>query len=122
MATMGDNALFIDTNVLVFANVLETPLHQQALQAITTAQQQGRTLWISRQVIREYLMVMTRPQAFENLSRKTVLDQVSQFRERFEIADDTSQVMDQLIRLMNEFKFGGKQVHDANIVRLHAGV
>jgi predicted nucleic acid-binding protein len=62
MATMDDNPLFIDTNILVYANVIETPFHEQALAAINTAHQAGRTIWISRQVIREYLVTLTRPQ------------------------------------------------------------
>ena len=55
---MDDNTLFIDTNILVYANVIE----------------------------------------------------------RFLIADDTAAVSEQLVTLMGEFKIGGKQVHDANIV------
>lgn len=27
MVTMDDNALFVDTNVLVYTNVVETPFH-----------------------------------------------------------------------------------------------
>ncbi|QEA39103.1 type II toxin-antitoxin system VapC family toxin [Pistricoccus aurantiacus] len=76
----------------------------------------GRTLWISRQIIREYLVTMTRPQTFENLSKATVLEQVDQFVEHFHIADDTATVTNQLTRLVNDFPIGGKQVHDANIV------
>ncbi len=29
MATMDDKALFVDTNVLVYANVIETPMHEK---------------------------------------------------------------------------------------------
>lgn len=116
MATMDDNALFVDTNVLVYANVIETPFHEQALEAINAAYQANRTIWISRQVIREYLVTMTRPQAFENLPKATVLEQIDQFIERFQVADDTAAVTGQLIKLMGEFQIGGKQVHDANIV------
>ncbi len=76
MATTDDNPLLIDTNVLVYANVIETPFHEQALAAINTAHQAGRPIWISRQVIREYLVTLTRPQTFENLPRATVLKQV----------------------------------------------
>ena len=116
MATMDDKALFIDTNVLVYANVMEAPLHEPALAAIHTAHQAGRTLWISRQVIREYLMTLTRPQVFENLPKATVLEQVAQFLERFQVADDTTAVTRQLLTLMEHYQIGGKQVHDANIV------
>lgn len=116
MATMDDNALFVDTNVLVYANIIETPFHEQALAAINAAYQANRTLWISRQVIREYLVTMTRPQAFENLPRATVLEQIGQFTERFEVADDTPAVTERLLQLLADYKLGGKQVHDANIV------
>lgn len=116
MATMDDSPLFIDTNILVYANIIETPFHEQALAAINTAHNAGRTIWISRQVIREYLVTLTRPQVFENLPRATVLKQVDQFIERFQVADDTAAVSEQLVKLMSDFKIGGKQVHDANIV------
>ena len=116
MAMMDDNAVFIDTNILVFANVIETPFHEPALAAVNAADQAGRTIWISRQIIREYLVTLTRPQTFENLPRVTVFEQVDQFRKRFEVADDTRTVTEQLIKLLGDFKVGGKQVHDANIV------
>jgi predicted nucleic acid-binding protein len=104
MATMDDNPLFIDTNILVYANVIETPFHEQALAAINAAHEAGRTIWISRQVIREYLVTLTRPQVFENLPRATVLEQVDQFIERFQVVDDTATVSKQLVKLMSDFK------------------
>ncbi|HEX20603.1 MAG TPA: PIN domain-containing protein [Acidiferrobacteraceae bacterium] len=113
---MDDKSLFVDTNVLVYANVIETPFHEQALAAINTAHKAGRSIWISRQVIREYLVTLTRPQTFENLPRTTVLEQVDQFIDRFQVADDTTVVTEQLAKLMQNFKIGGKQIHDANIV------
>ncbi|WP_372720338.1 type II toxin-antitoxin system VapC family toxin [Immundisolibacter sp.] len=113
---MDDNALFVDTNVLVYANVIETPFHEQALAAINAAYQANRTIWISRQIIREYLVTMTRPQAFENLPKATALEQIDQFIERFQVADDTAAVTGQLVKLMGDFQIGGKQVHDTNIV------
>jgi predicted nucleic acid-binding protein len=110
------SALFVDTNVLVYANVAEAPLHAQALSALTRAQQAGRTLWISRQVLREYLVTLTRPQAFAAVPRATVLEQVQRFVERFDVADDTAAVTAQLCKLMADIPVGGKQVHDANLV------
>ncbi len=116
MTTMADSPLFIDTNILVYANVIETPFHKQALATINIAHDAGRTIWISRQVIREYLVTLTRPQVFENLPRATVLEQIDLFFERFQVTDDTAAVTGQLITLMGDFEIGGKQVHDANIV------
>ena len=116
MATMGDKALFVDTNILVYANVIETPFHEQALSVINTAHQENRAIWISRQVIREYLVTLTRPQAFDNLPKEIVLEQVKQFIKKLEVADDTASVSEELLQLLADFKVGGKQIHDANIV------
>jgi len=108
MATMDDSPLFVDTNVLIYANVIETPFHDRALAAVKAAYQMGRTLWIGRQAIREYLVTMTRPQTFENLPRARVLEQVDQFIEQCQVADDTVAVTRQLIKLLGDFKIGGK--------------
>lgn len=112
----ADGALFIDTNTLVYANVLEAPLHKSALTAITTAFEDGRELWISHQVIREYLATLTRPQIFGAVPKQTVLIQVSQFLEQFNVADDNLAVTENLLNLMTHYEIGGKKVHDANIV------
>ncbi len=64
MTTGAASALFLDTNVLVYANVASAPLHDTALEAIRRHYQSGTRLWISRQVIREYLATLSRPQTF----------------------------------------------------------
>jgi predicted nucleic acid-binding protein len=115
-AEQPTSALFIDTNVLVYANVNEAPQHQAALAAIDQAREDGRVLWISRQVLREYLVTLTRPQAFQDVPLTTVLEQVRLFQDYFEVADDTDAVTDQLMQLTDDILIGGKQVHDANIV------
>ena len=45
-----------------------------------------------------------------------MLQQVDQFIDWFQLADDTTSVTEQLVKLMEEFNVAGKQVHDANIV------
>ncbi len=57
MATTAASPMFLDTNVLVYAGVTSAPLHAAALHPIQGREQAGVTLWISRQVIREYLAV-----------------------------------------------------------------
>lgn len=116
MAKMDVKPLFIDTNILVYASVKESPFHEQALTALETAYNTERPLWISRQIIREFLVIMTRPQAFETLSKETVLQQANDFCHRFNVADDTSNVTKELLSLLKQFPGGGKQVHDMNIV------
>jgi predicted nucleic acid-binding protein len=117
MATMDDKPLFVDTNILIYANVATAPFHEQALNAIKTAHQSMRPIWISRQILREFFAARTRPQTFSQpLSQNVVIDRIRYFEERFQVADDTASVTGQLIKLMRDFKIEGKQVHDANIV------
>jgi predicted nucleic acid-binding protein len=111
------NSVFVDTNVLVYANVASAPLHQEALEAIRVQRHDGATLWISRQVLREYLATISRSQTNTGLvSRTTLTDQVRAFEHEFQIADELSAVTNNLLALYETVNLGGKQVHDANIV------
>ena len=110
-------SLFVDTNILIYANVATAPLHEAALKALRDAYQAGRPLWISRQVLREFIAARTRPQTFVQPSTpEVVIERVRYLEERFAVADDSAAVTGQLVKLLGDFKIGGKQVHDANIV------
>lgn len=117
MAMMSDNALFVDTNVLVYANVAAAPFHAASLAALQTAHQAGRPLWVSRQVLREFIAARTRPQTFARPSTlEVVIERVRYFEAHFHVADETHAVTERLLYLLANFPLGGKQIHDANIV------
>jgi predicted nucleic acid-binding protein len=117
MAMMDAEPLFIDTNILIYANVATAPFHVQALGAIRAAHQAERPLWINHQVLREFIAAHTRPQTFAQPSPpEVVTERIRYLEERFQVADDAAAVTGQLVKLMEDFKIGGKQVHDANIV------
>lgn len=114
---MMDDKVFIDTNILIYASIAESPFHAAARQALADAQQRYDSLWISPQVIREFLVVMTRPQAgWGEIPREAVLQQVAYFCQQFRIAEDSPSVTQHLLRLVDDFQVSGKQVHDTNIV------
>ena len=107
--------MFVDTNVLVVARSAQAPDRQAALDLSRKRQSEG--LKISRQVIREYLAVVTRPQAWASpLSMAEALSDVGRYTAAFEILEDGQAVMNMLASLCREMPVGGKQVHDANIV------
>ena len=54
--------MFIDTNVLVKSRVTGAPDHDVARASLERAFRDPEPLRISRQVIRKYLSVVTRPQ------------------------------------------------------------
>lgn len=74
-------------------------------------------MWISRQILREYLAVLTRPQAFAQMpSVEALIRQIQTFERMFHVADDGPEVTAKLLVLLTQTQVGGKQIHDANIV------
>ncbi|MGH2351783.1 MAG: type II toxin-antitoxin system VapC family toxin [Chloroflexota bacterium] len=107
----------MDTNILVYATVPEAPRHQEAAEAIERLDAAGLELWISRQVLREFLATLTRPQTFgEPPPLAHVIAAVQSFESQFHVADEDASVTQQLTALIQQVTVGGKQIHDANIV------
>ena len=117
MATAGADPVFVDTNILIYANVAAAPEHQTARTRLHELANLGAELWVSRQVFREYLAVLTRPQMFTKpiAPADLVLD-VQRFERQFRVAEDGPAVTVNLLDLLKTIAIGGKQVHDANIV------
>jgi predicted nucleic acid-binding protein len=61
MATTDGKGIFIDTNVLIYANNRESSLCEVARETLDELIRSGNTPFVSNQVIREYLVIMTRP-------------------------------------------------------------
>ena len=108
--------MFIDTNVLVMSRIPGAPDHDAARAGLERALRDPGPLRISRQVIREYLSVVTRPQTWPvALTREEALDDVSRLIGSFEILEDGPVVTESLV-LCRDVSVGGRQIHDANIV------
>ncbi len=117
MAMTGGNRVFVDTNVLVYAQSSLDPRHAGAASKVAELLQAGDKLWISTQALREYLSVMSRPV----LSRPAVpmsalLADISRFESQFQAAEETKPVFDNLQALLRSISVGGRKVYDANIV------
>jgi predicted nucleic acid-binding protein len=114
---MAAEPVFVDTNVLVYANQANAIEHARATSLIRDAEAHRATLWISRQVLREYLSAVTRPQAAgPALPLQVAANRVRWFAQRFRVADETAEVTGNLLSLLDSIPAAGKQVHDANIV------
>ena len=109
--------MFIDTNVLVQSRVPGAPDHNAARASLDCAFRDPEPLRISRQIIREYLAVVTRPQTWPvAITPEEALDDVSRLTDSFEILEDGPLVTELLVALCREVPAGGRQIHDANIV------
>ncbi len=109
--------MFIDTNVFVNSRIPDAPGHKVARQRLTRALLTDEPLRISRQILREYLSVVTRPQSWSGaITRDEALEDVDNLIATFEILEDSPMVTASLVALIREVPIGGSQVHDANIV------
>ncbi len=109
--------VFVDTNVLINANIEKAPEHEAALSSLRALYHGGSTLWISRQIIREYIVNMTRKQGYlRPIPITRVIKRIRYFQANFRVAEDTAQVTENLLALIQVVPVGGKQIHDANIV------
>ena len=109
--------MFVDTNVLVKARILEAPDHEMARDSLKRAFDQPEPLHISRQVLREYLAVVTRPQTWPvAIGREDALNDVERLSATFEVLEDGPVVTDWLVSLCRQVPVEGRQIHDANIV------
>ena len=106
----------VDTNGLVHASVPTSPDHSRARSALAHLAASDPVA-VTRQILREYLAATTRPQAW---ARAATLVEATRntdgFIQRFTVLEDGPLVWDELLDLRRRFVFGGKQVHDANIV------
>jgi predicted nucleic acid-binding protein len=114
---MAADPVFVDTNVLVYATRPSAAQHVSAQAALSRLEGEGSSLWVSAQVLREYLAAVTRPQTTAPaLPMATAITDVRNFRAAFDVAEEHPSVLDRLIDLLAVHRGSGRQVHDANIV------
>ena len=109
--------MFVDTNVLIYARFPGTPYHDAARESLGRALSDDEPVRISRQILREFLSSVTRPQIWSDaLTGEEALEEMYRLISQFEILEDGPAVTEWLITLLREVSVGGRQVHDANIV------
>ena len=108
--------MFVDTNVLVAARFMTAPAHVVACRCLDRAGDSEEPLHISRQIVREYLVVATRSQIWSKpLVMDDALKDAMGLISSFTVLEDSPDVMAALIALCREVPVAGKQIHDANI-------
>ena len=117
MGLMDDNRkVFIDTNILIYASLKESPFHQASKECLEKLQNQEVVLVISRQVLREYLSAMTRPNTITmELQHEEIIQAIRNFEEDFIVLNEGAEVTKKLLKLAEKISVSGKQIHDANI-------
>ena len=110
--TVAAESTFLDTNILIYASVDSSPFRTAALTAITDLEAQNAQLWISRQIIREYLATLVRPRI--GIPVADLTNAIRTFESRYQVAEENPQVTAQLLVLLEQNV--SHQVHDTNII------
>lgn len=107
--------VIIDTNVLVAAADSTRPGH---LAARSLIESDPRALCVSGQVLREFLVVGTRPVAQNGLGMAgpAVVMALAEHTSTLGLVDETAGSRQLLSSLVAEGRAAGTQVHDANLV------
>jgi predicted nucleic acid-binding protein len=117
MTTMDGDACVVDTNVIIYSTVSGNPWHHQARQWLATLQGKGCNLCVTTQILREYLVVLTRGTVFEkSFSIDQVLAQIQTLLSSLAVLDEPLEAADLLRTLAQRYQVRGKNIHDANIV------
>ncbi|MCY3719933.1 MAG: type II toxin-antitoxin system VapC family toxin [Anaerolineaceae bacterium] len=111
--------VFVDSNILVYATFedYEIELHKECLAQLERYHSGGTELFISGQVIREYWAQATRLTIHgERRPIPWVLGHLERFRSMMQELDESAEVRDRLVSLVEIYAVRAQDVHDTNIV------
>lgn len=107
----------VDTNVLIYSTVKGNPWHEESRAWLTALRNQGTSLCATPQILREYIVVLTRGEIFERqFSVTEVLEAINGLLPWLQILDETKKTSELLRELVQRYQIRGKRVHDANVV------
>lgn len=114
MATTSAEPTFVDTNVLIDATDRARPRHVSARRLV----ERRRGLVFSAQIVREYVVVATRPAEANGLglSLDLALENVAEFRSVIRLLPEEKPLLPSLLELLRAIPVRGKAVHDALVV------
>ena len=117
---MRGDTVFLDTNILLAATDNSRPQHESCHELFKRALLGGLHLAISNQIVREYLVVATRPVPVNGLglSTKDSLYNVKQFLNHCLIVGETEAVLNILLENVDKYGISGKHIHDINLIAL----
>ena len=108
--------IFLDTNILVYLSDEGAEFHKIVKDTFQNVSKKYE-IWISRQVLREYAVVVSRKECVEKpLKPGEINDDIAKWEQLFMVIDETKEVTENLKKLIAKYNLKGKRIHDANIV------
>ncbi len=120
MAMTRGELVMVDTNVLLAATNTARTDHESSKRVFSRALEAGIHLATCGQILREYLVVASRPVAVNGLGLgiADALKNLAWFRKRLVYFEEPAAVHYRLVALTESSGITGKRIHDANIVAL----
>lgn len=118
MAMTRGSTILLDTNVFLSATDQSREHHQVCTDLLRTGPYAGVHFVTIGQVLREYLVVATRPADVNGLGLgvDAAVRNIGTFRTRMHILPETREILDELISVTHRHSLKGKRIHDANLV------
>jgi len=121
MKAVSNEKIFVDTNILFYANNPSEPFGLQAIERIDRLAASGNELFISGQIIREYAVATIRNAQYHKLPMDSIIQKVlaniTVFRSSFTVLHETEDNLEQWIGLIPKLTTS-KDVFDFNIAAL----
>jgi predicted nucleic acid-binding protein len=109
--------LFLDTSLVIAATVEAHPGHAVSAAFVDAQVAEGRPMCISLQVCREFLVVLTRqPVSGRTFALQESLAALEVWLTGCSVLEENMSVLQECLRLVQQFSVLGKQLHDCNIV------
>jgi predicted nucleic acid-binding protein len=110
--------VFVDTNVLLAATDRSRARHAESLACLEAAEKGHARVFTSGQVLREYLVVATRPVAANGLGLRPdqACANLKALQQIVRLLDESTTVATRLLALVEAHRLHGKRIHDASIV------
>lgn len=120
MGTTDVEPCFVDTNILLSATDTDRAGHANSHSLLEKGLSGELRLFACGQVLREYLVVATRPVENNglNINPKKAIENVQSFRNCLQLLDENDATSRRLESLISKHKLKGKPIHDANIASI----
>jgi len=108
----------LDTNILLDASDEGRMFHSKAIGVFSLLPQSGADLLLATQVIREYLVVASRPEKNNGLglSIEDAANNVFEFRKQAKVIPESVSSCEKLLEWAVRLQIAGKKLHDLQIL------
>jgi predicted nucleic acid-binding protein len=117
--TKESKRVFFDTNVLIYETFedFDGEKHQDVCRELKYLSDNNFKVYISSQVMREFLVISTNDKIFEKpLDIEEALSKLDEYKENFEVLYDSQVSMSELKRLVLKYRISKGDIYDVNIV------